>query len=216
MSCAGQGRLLAELQAFVAAAGEATYQALPVLAERAAAFQADTHALVYDVLMRKVGRTTWPLSPSSLRKPGRQGGHCRKPSAPVSAAPTLKEGEVVHQFEACRPGMHAAHASVSASPTQFPSCDCQLARQVRVALGGLAALPVWAAQEGENAAGGALPSFSAYPQQHVTVAGARATAAPLPGCTRPCRAWQHLLHAGTCQSTPSVWRIGSLLQLHEL
>lgn len=48
-------------------------------------------------------------------------------------------------------------------------CMCA---QVRVALGGLAALPVWGAQEGPAAAGGALPSFSAYPQQHVTVAGA--------------------------------------------
>ena len=44
--------------------------------------------------------------------------------------------------------------------------------QVRDALGGLAALPVWAAQEGPTAAGGTLPSFSAYPQQNVTAAGA--------------------------------------------
>lgn len=53
--CSPQGRLLRELQAFVGAAAEPGYVALPALAERAAAFQGDTHALVYDVLMLKVG-----------------------------------------------------------------------------------------------------------------------------------------------------------------
>lgn len=59
----------------------------------------------------------------------------------------------------------------SIMPSDNTACAA-LYGQVRNALGGLAGLPVWAAQEGPTAAGGTLPSFSAYPQQNVTAAGA--------------------------------------------
>ena len=52
--CYPQGRLLRELEAFLAEASQEGYVPLPDLAARALSFQSNTHALVYDALMQKV------------------------------------------------------------------------------------------------------------------------------------------------------------------
>lgn len=51
-----QGAQLRQLQAFVQAAGDSRYTALPSAGAAAASFQASAESLVYDVLMIRVGR----------------------------------------------------------------------------------------------------------------------------------------------------------------
>lgn len=50
-----QGAQLRQLQAFVQAAGDSRYTALPSAGATAASFQATAESLVYDVLMIRVG-----------------------------------------------------------------------------------------------------------------------------------------------------------------
>ena len=159
-ACGLQGRLLRELQSFVYT-GQPGY--LPSFAQRAQDFQESVHTLVYDVLMLKV-------SPRKALQ------------ALLIAVLVL----IAHKFlplsftGACNPlQLFSCEAlGLVPDPRKSYNVSCKLPAlqlpstvQVHGSLEGLGSQPVWQQEDPSGSAGGALPSFSAYPQQSVTAAG---------------------------------------------